>query len=173
MNNRSYMPALLLFIFRFVRLLLSGHQAIAIENALRLQLAAFQRERKRPVLTTFDRVFWITLRPCGPAGAGRCSMSKLTPSSAGNENGFADSGRGYRNVMAAGEAAVLARNSASSQLKPSRHRRRAQCFLGRRAPGHDHGADSGCIAAQLARERPNSPGNLCRLCIPAGCSRLG
>src|SRR3989449_5100675 len=57
------MPALLLFIFRFVRLLLSGHQAIAIENAaLRLQLAAFQRKRKRPVLTTFDRVFWITLR---------------------------------------------------------------------------------------------------------------
>jgi len=57
------MPALLLFIFRFVRLLLSGQQAIAIENvALRLQLAAFQRQRKRPVLTTFYRVFWITLR---------------------------------------------------------------------------------------------------------------
>lgn len=57
------MPALLLSIFRFVRLLLSGHQALAIENAaLRLQLAAFQRKRKRPVLTTFDRVFWITLR---------------------------------------------------------------------------------------------------------------
>src|SRR5262244_3294352 len=59
----EYMPALLLSIFRFVRLLQSGHQAIAIENAaLRLQLAAFQRTRKRPVLTTFDRVFWITLR---------------------------------------------------------------------------------------------------------------
>jgi len=57
------MPALLLSIFRFVRLLLSGHQAIAIENAaLRLQLAAFQRKRKRPLLTTLDRVFWITLR---------------------------------------------------------------------------------------------------------------
>ena len=57
------MPALLLSIFRFVRLLLSGHQAIAIENAaLRLQLAALQRKRKRPVLTAFDRVFWITLR---------------------------------------------------------------------------------------------------------------
>src|SRR5215470_12290425 len=57
------MPALLLSVFRFVRLLLSGHQALAIENAaLRLQLAAFQRKRKRPVLTTFDRVFWITLR---------------------------------------------------------------------------------------------------------------
>ena len=42
---------------------MSGHQAVAIENAaLRLQLAAFQRRRKRPILTTFDRVFWITLR---------------------------------------------------------------------------------------------------------------
>jgi putative transposase len=59
----EYMPALLLSIFRFIRLLLSGHQAIAIENAaLRLQLAAFQRKRKQPVLTTLDRVFWITLR---------------------------------------------------------------------------------------------------------------
>ena len=42
---------------------MSGHQAVAIENAaLRLQLAAFQRRRKRPILTTLDRVFWITLR---------------------------------------------------------------------------------------------------------------
>ncbi|MGH9633190.1 MAG: helix-turn-helix domain-containing protein [Bryobacteraceae bacterium] len=42
---------------------MSGHQAVAIENAaLRLQLAAFQRKRKRPVLTTFDRAFWIALR---------------------------------------------------------------------------------------------------------------
>jgi hypothetical protein len=57
------MPALLLSIFRLVRLLMSGHQAIAIETAtLRLQLAAFQRKRKRPILTTFDRVFWIALR---------------------------------------------------------------------------------------------------------------
>jgi len=29
----EYMPVLLLSIFRFIRLLLSGHQAIAIENA--------------------------------------------------------------------------------------------------------------------------------------------
>src|SRR5215831_17925982 len=57
------MPALLLSMFRFVRLLMSGHQAVAIENAaLGLQLAAFQRKRRRPVLTTIDRVFWITLR---------------------------------------------------------------------------------------------------------------
>src|SRR3954452_19780162 len=56
-------PALFLVVFRFVRLLLSGHQAVAIENAaLRIQLAAFQRKRKRPLLTTCDRVFWITLR---------------------------------------------------------------------------------------------------------------
>jgi hypothetical protein len=61
-KQSEHMPALLLSIFRFVRLLLSGHQAIAIHNAaLRLQLAAFQRKRKRPVLT-FDRVCWITLR---------------------------------------------------------------------------------------------------------------
>jgi hypothetical protein len=57
------MPALVLSIIRFVRLLLSGHQVLAIENAaLRLQLAAFQRRRTRPILTTLDRVFWITLR---------------------------------------------------------------------------------------------------------------
>src|SRR5262245_21151922 len=53
----------ILCIFRFVRFLLSGHQTVAIENAaLRLQLAAFQRQRKRPVLTIVDRVFWIALR---------------------------------------------------------------------------------------------------------------
>jgi hypothetical protein len=40
-----------------------GHQAVAIENAaLRMQLAAFQRKRKRLLLTTLDRVFWLTLR---------------------------------------------------------------------------------------------------------------
>ncbi len=49
--------------FRFFRLLFSGHQAVAIENAaLRLQLAAFRRQRKRPVLTIIDRMFWIALR---------------------------------------------------------------------------------------------------------------
>jgi len=57
------MPVLFLLVFRFVRLLCSGHQAVALENAaLRMQIAAFQRKRKRPLLTTWDRVFWITLR---------------------------------------------------------------------------------------------------------------
>ena len=56
------MPAVLLSVIRLVRLLLSGHQSIAIENAaLRLQLAAFRRKRKRPFLTTFDRLFWVGL----------------------------------------------------------------------------------------------------------------
>src|SRR5262245_57714252 len=51
------MPAFVLSVIRFVGLLLSGHQAIAIENAaLRLQLAAFRRKRKRPVLTWLDRL---------------------------------------------------------------------------------------------------------------------
>jgi hypothetical protein len=44
-KNRD-MPVLFLLVFRFVRLLLGGHQAVAIENAaLRMQLAAFQRKR--------------------------------------------------------------------------------------------------------------------------------
>src|SRR5271169_2014925 len=51
-----------LSVFRLVRFLMSGDRAIAIENAaLRLQLAAFQRKRKRPLLTSFDRLFWVGL----------------------------------------------------------------------------------------------------------------
>jgi hypothetical protein len=56
-------PTLFLSIFQLLRFLLSGHQTVAIENlALRLQLAAFQPQRKRPVMTTLDRVFWVSLR---------------------------------------------------------------------------------------------------------------
>src|SRR4051812_15398071 len=63
MERIGDMPLLLLFVFRFVRLLLSGHQAVALENAaLRMQIAAFQRKGKRPLLSTLDRVFWISLR---------------------------------------------------------------------------------------------------------------
>jgi hypothetical protein len=62
METIGDMPVLFLFVFRFVRLLLSGHQAVAIENvALRMQIAAIQRKRKRPLLTTLDRVFWVSL----------------------------------------------------------------------------------------------------------------
>jgi hypothetical protein len=41
------MLAIILYVFRFVRLLGSSHQAVAVENlALRLQLAAYKRKRK-------------------------------------------------------------------------------------------------------------------------------
>jgi hypothetical protein len=60
-NNRDTCQVSFLSIFRFVRLL-SGHGAVAMENAaLRVQLAAFQKMRKRAVLTTFDRLFWVGL----------------------------------------------------------------------------------------------------------------
>jgi transposase InsO family protein len=56
------MPILVLSLFRFVRLLLSGYVAVAMENAaLRVQLVAFQRKRKRPTLTSVDRLFWVGL----------------------------------------------------------------------------------------------------------------
>jgi hypothetical protein len=56
------MPTLVLFLFRFARLLFGGHAAVAVENAaLRLQLAAFQRKRRRPLLTSLDRLFWVGL----------------------------------------------------------------------------------------------------------------
>jgi hypothetical protein len=56
------MPTFFLSVFRLVRLLMSGHEAIAMENAaLRLQLAACRRKRKRPVLTTLDRLFRVGL----------------------------------------------------------------------------------------------------------------
>lgn len=56
------MLAIILCMFRFVRLLGSGHQAVAVENlALRLQLAAYKRRRKRPMLTQLDRLFWVGL----------------------------------------------------------------------------------------------------------------
>jgi putative transposase len=54
--------AIILCLFRFVRLLGNGHQAVAVENlALRRQVAAFKRKRKRPVLTPWDRLFWAGL----------------------------------------------------------------------------------------------------------------
>jgi putative transposase len=56
------MATLVLFLFRFALLLFSGHAALAVENAaLCIQLDAFQRKRKRPVLTSFARLFWVAL----------------------------------------------------------------------------------------------------------------
>src|SRR5215469_5317550 len=56
------MPAFILCLFRFLRLLFSGQQAVAVENlALRRQLAAYKRRCKRPRLNEWDRLFWICL----------------------------------------------------------------------------------------------------------------
>jgi putative transposase len=56
------MAALVPLLFRLLRLLGSGHEAIAVDNpALRLQLMAYQRKRARPKLTAFDRLFWCAL----------------------------------------------------------------------------------------------------------------
>jgi len=56
------MPAFILCLFRFLRLVFSGHQALAVENlALRRQLAAYKRICKRPRLNELDRLFWIGL----------------------------------------------------------------------------------------------------------------
>jgi transposase InsO family protein len=56
------MAAIFLFLFRLLSLCGGGHQAVALENlALRRQLAAFRRRRKRPILTEWDRLFWIGL----------------------------------------------------------------------------------------------------------------
>ena len=63
------MPELILSVFRFLRLLLSGNQAVALENAA-LRLQPFRRSRKRPVLTTLDRVFWTMLRRLWPGWRG-------------------------------------------------------------------------------------------------------
>jgi len=70
-DNLRTMPDLLLCFVRFIRLLLHGHQAIALENAaLRVQIAAFHRKRRRPRLTTFDRLFWVGLSRVWPGWRG-------------------------------------------------------------------------------------------------------
>jgi hypothetical protein len=84
------MPILVLSLFRFVRLLLSGHVAVAMENAaLRLQLVAFQRKRKRPTLTSFDRLFWVGLSLLWTGWRAPLVYGQPTRSSAGSANGFA------------------------------------------------------------------------------------
>jgi hypothetical protein len=90
------MLAIILCLFRFVRLLGSGHQAVAVENlALRLQLAVYKRKRRRPVngskpATGRPR----TADPIALLGGTRSFSFSPTRWCAGNGNGFADSGLG-------------------------------------------------------------------------------
>ena len=102
------MPSLLLSIFRLVRLLMCGHEAIALENAaLRLQLAAFHRTRKRPVLTGLDRVFWITFRRLWSGWRRPLIYVQADTVVRWQRERFADSGPGYRNRIAVIEAGPL------------------------------------------------------------------
>ena len=96
------MPTFILFLFRFARLLFSGHAAVVENGALRLQLAAFRRKRKRPVLTSFDRLFWVGLSPLW-TGMARCSG--LCPSRHG------------RSLAARAVSPVWARRSRANQRR--------------------------------------------------------
>ena len=50
----------LVVLLRAIGLICRGHRAVALENlALRQQLAALTRIRKRPQLRPTDRLFWI------------------------------------------------------------------------------------------------------------------
>ena len=56
------MLAALVVLLRSLRLLCSGHRAVALENlARRQQLAVFRRSVRRPQLHPRDRLFWVLL----------------------------------------------------------------------------------------------------------------
>src|SRR5215469_10838415 len=102
------MPTLFLCLFRFFRLLVSGHQAVALENAaLRLQLAAFRPNRRRPVLTTLDRMFWITLRRWWSGWRDPLLYVQADTSPAGSANGFAGFGPTCATLIAGDQAGPL------------------------------------------------------------------
>ena len=63
-DDRLLMAAMMLVMgfWTFVRALLVGSAAIALENlALRHQLLVLQRSVRRPRLARWDRVFWVWL----------------------------------------------------------------------------------------------------------------
>jgi putative transposase len=56
------MLAPIVVLLRSLRLICSGHRAVALENlALRQQLSVFRRTVRRPQLRTGDRLFWMLL----------------------------------------------------------------------------------------------------------------
>ena len=56
------------FLFGFLRSIFRTRQALLLENlALRQQLAAYHRTRKRRALRAADRVFWVWLSRLWPA----------------------------------------------------------------------------------------------------------
>ena|SRR5256885_401201 len=108
------MLAIILCMFRFVRLLGSGHQAVAVENlALRLQLAAYKRKRKRPMLTQLDRPFWVGLSQVWSDW--RHALVFVQPDKVvrWQRERFADSGPGSqdRKVLAEGDRPLRAKSA--------------------------------------------------------------
>ncbi len=91
------MLTVLLCLFRFVRLLCSGHESVAIENAaLRLQIRAYHRARKRPMLTNSDRLFWCALANVWPGW--RDALPFVQPETVvrwQRRTGFGSSGLGF------------------------------------------------------------------------------
>jgi hypothetical protein len=54
---------LMQMLLALVQALMASRKELALENlALRQQVAALKRERPRPRLTDFDRLFWVALR---------------------------------------------------------------------------------------------------------------
>ncbi len=52
-----------------VQALTASRMELALENlALRQQVAALKRERPRPLLTDFDRLFWVSGMRIGDCG---------------------------------------------------------------------------------------------------------
>jgi hypothetical protein len=82
------MLAIILYLFRFVRLLGSGHQAVAVENlALRLQLAAYKRKRRRAYTGAMGSVVlgrpvpgleWLAPRPDFCSARYGCALATRT-----------------------------------------------------------------------------------------------
>ena len=93
------MLAIILCLFRFVRLLGSGHQAVAVENlALRLQLAAFKKKRKRPV-----------------HAMGSAVLGRAVPSLEQLEGGSSLRSAGYRRALATREVPEILGPAVSTQ----------------------------------------------------------
>ena len=87
------MATIFLCLFRFLHLLGSGHQAVALENlVLRRQLAALRRKRRRPILTEWDRLFWIGLARVWAGSKGALVVVQPDTYYAGNEISFAVTG---------------------------------------------------------------------------------
>ena len=69
MKPEKIIPQLIL-IFHFVRAFFRPHADLALENlALRQQVATLKKDRPRPRLTRFDRLFGVLLRKVWPGWA--------------------------------------------------------------------------------------------------------